>query len=244
LQNEHGYTLRVHRNDQAGRHRRSPVVTIAGVAGEVVLTAGVLVLLYVVYVLWGTGIHAERAQDELRAETLDAWANQGGSDDEDPDPEDDVPLVELGELDIGDGYGFLRIPRFGDNWEWVVVEGTELSDLSRGPGHYRDTADVGELGNFSIAGHRSGYGQPFIDMDKIRAGDTVEIETSDGTWTYTIDQEPVVVKPTDTWVVDPVPDADQAEPNERRITLTTCHPRYGSDKRMYVSGVLTSGEEV
>lgn len=236
------------RVQSAGRHRRSRMVTVAGVAGELVLTAGVLVLLYVVYVLWGTGIHTDRAQDELRADTLEAWGNPGGSDtedeDEDPDDtEDDMPLVELGEIDIGDGYGFLRIPRFGDNWEWVVVEGTELSDLSRGPGHYSDTAQAGELGNFSIAGHRSGHGQPFIDMDKIQVGDIVEIETMDSTWTYTIDQPPTIVQPTDTWVVDPVPGAGEAQPNERRITLTTCHPRYGSSERMYVSGVLTSGKE-
>lgn len=235
---------------RAPRHRRSPVVSAIGVVGELVLTAGVLVLLYVAYVLWGTGIHADMAQDDLREQTLDAWSGQSESDGSAPD--DGIPVESGGEessatgqVDIGDGYAFLRIPRFGENWEWVVVEGTDLADLARGPGHYSDSANPGHLGNLAIAGHRSGYGAPFADMHEMRAGDTIEIETADGTWVYTIDQPPVVIAPSETWVVDPVPGAASGtEPEERRLTLTTCHPRYGSSERMYVSAVLTSGPEV
>lgn len=216
-------------------------------AGELVLTAGVLVLLYVSYVLWGTGIHADMAQDDLRQQTLDAWSGQSDG----SSPDDGVPVEQgggavsaEGQIDIGDGYAFLRIPRFGEDWEWVVVEGTNLADLSRGPGHYADSADPGQLGNLAIAGHRSGYGEPFGNMHDMRAGDAIEIETADGTWVYTIDQPPEVVAPTETWVVDPVPGAAAGtDPTERRLTLTTCHPRYGSSERMYVSAVLTSGPE-
>lgn len=233
------------------RHRRSPVVSAIGVLGELVLTAGVLVLLYVAYVLWGTGIHADRAQDELREQTLEAWSDPlavGGGDDGIP-IEGASPGGETssagGEVDIGDGYAFLRIPRFGEDWEWVVVEGTNLSDLSRGPGHYSDSADPGELGNLSIAGHRSGYGQPFGNMHDLQVGDTIEVENADGTWVYTVDQAPTVIEPTETWVIDPVPGGDAgAAPAERLLTLTTCHPRYGSSQRMYVSAVLTDGPEV
>jgi len=220
------------------------------VAGELVLTAGVLILLYVAYVLWGTGIHADIAQDDLREQTLEAWSNPpvGGDDDgipvEQASPGGETPTA-AGAIDIGDGYAFLRIPRFGENWEWVVVQGTNLSDLARGPGHYSDTADPGELGNLSIAGHRSGYGAPFGSMHNVRVGDTIEIETADGTWVYTVDHAATVIDPSDTWVVDPVPGGDAgAAPSERRLTLTTCHPRYGSSERMYVSAVLTDGPEV
>lgn len=224
------------------------MVSAIGVAGELVLTAGVLVLLYVAYVLWGTGIHADMAQDDLREETLDSWAGQSGAGGEDDggetEPGGETASAE-GEVDLGDGYAFLRVPRFGENWEWVVVEGTNLADLARGPGHYSDSANPGQLGNLAIAGHRSGYGAPFADMDAMEPGDSIEIETADGTWVYTVDQAPVVIEPTETWVVDPVPGAEAgAEPTERRLTLTTCHPRYGSSQRMYVSAVLTSGPEV
>ena len=228
---------------RARRGGRGPVATTLGIAGELLLTMGILVLLYVVYVLWGTGIQTGRAQDELREQVVDRWSDPVATE-EAPVTAGEAP-VDPAETEIGDGYALLRIPALGDDWEWVVVQGVELSDLARGPGHYVDTADPGELGNVSIAAHRSGHGAPFADLDRVGIGDAVEVETAAGTWTYTIDEPARVIEASDTWVVDPVPGQSAGtEPTERRITLTTCHPRYGSSQRMYVSGVLTDGEEI
>ncbi len=240
------YPQQVHSSPRNVRSRdRGTLGTIFGFAGELLLTAGVLILLYVAYVLWGTGIQTDRAQDELREQTVNAWAAPAEVQEAERQSDEADVAYDPADLELGDGYALLRIPRFGPDWEWVVVQGTELSDLARGPGHYVHSANPGELGNLAIAGHRAGHGAPFIDLDQIQAGDTVEIETPTGVWTYTIDQGPVVIEPTDVWVVEPVPgEGPDAEPTERRITLTTCHPRYGSSQRMYVSGVLTSGEEV
>jgi LPXTG-site transpeptidase (sortase) family protein len=221
--------------------RRSPAAII-GVIGELLLTAGLLVLLWVGYVLWGTGIQTDQAQDELRAQISAEWPDPThvGTAATAPPPEEPPDEVEL-----GDGYAILRIPRLGADWAWVVVQGVQLSDLTRGPGHYEDTANPGELGNVAIAGHRAGHGAPFADLDKIEIGDVVEVETATGVWTYTVDDGPHIIHPTEIWVVDPAPgQGANAEPTERRITLTTCHPRYGSSQRMYVSGVLSAGEEV
>lgn len=221
---------------RAPRVSRGPVATTVGIIGELLLTLGVLVLLYVVYVLWGTGVQTDRAQGELREQTVERWSDPLTTGEASVDP---------AETDIGEGYALLRIPALGDDWEWVVVQGIEMSDLARGPGHYEDTADPGELGNISIAGHRSGHGAPFADLDQVGVGDLVEVETAAGTWTYTIDEPARVIEPTETWVVDPVPgESAGTEPTERRLTLTTCHPRYGSAQRLYVSGVLTDGREV
>lgn len=228
---------------RARRGARGPVATTLGIAGELLLTLGILVLLYVVYVLWGTGIQTHRAQDELREQVVDRWSDPVATE-EAPVAAPEAP-VDPAETEIGDGYAVLRVPALGDDWEWVVVQGVELSDLARGPGHYEDTADPGELGNFSVAAHRAGHGAPFADLDRVGIGDAVEVETAAGTWTYTIDQPARVIEPTDTWIVDAVPgQGTGAEPTERRITLTTCHPRYGSSQRLYVSGVLTDGEEI
>jgi sortase A len=219
------------------------VAAVLAVVGEVMLTVGILVLLYVLCVLCGTGIQTERAQDQLRAEISADWPDPVRA--ESTAPPAEVPEEVIDEIDLGDGYALLRIPRFGDDWAWVVVEGVQLSDLSRGPGHYQDTANPGELGNLAIAGHRAGHGAPFADLDEIEVGDVIEVETATGIWTYTVDQGPQIIAPTDLWVVDPVPGEDaDAEPADRRITLTTCHPRYGSSQRLYVSGVLSAGEEV
>jgi LPXTG-site transpeptidase (sortase) family protein len=229
---------------RARRRTRGPVATGLGIVGELLLTTGILVLLYVVYVLWGTGIQTDRAQDELREEMVDRW-NPPVATAETPVAAADEPTADPAETEIGDGYALLRIPALGEDWEWVVVQGVELADLARGPGHYEDTADPGELGNVAIAAHRSGHGAPFAHLDRIGIGDVVELETAAGTWTYTIDEPARVIETTDTWVVDPAPGQSAgAEPTERRITLTTCHPRYGSSQRMYVSGVLVDGEEI
>jgi LPXTG-site transpeptidase (sortase) family protein len=227
------------RHAKASARPSRGAAAVVGVVGEVVLTVGILVLLYVVYVFWGTGIQTERAQDQLRAEISADWPDRVGAGSTAP-PEEVTEGIEL-----GDGYAILRVPRLGPEWAWVVVEGVKLSDLARGPGHYQDTANPGEVGNLAIAGHRAGHGAPFADLDRIEVGDVVEIETASGVWTYAIDEGPRIIDPTDTWVVEPVPGAGaDADPSDRRITLTTCHPRYGSSQRMYVSGLLSAGEEV
>jgi sortase A len=202
------------------------------------LTAGILILLYVAYVLWGTGIQTERAQAEMREQIEAAW-----------NPPEETPQDVSGEVDdrlgLDEVFGIIRVPRLGDDWEWIVVDDVDLGSLARGPGHYPDSSGPGELGNLAVAGHRSGHGAPFHNLDRLQVGDTIEIETADGIWTYTVDESPTIINPTDVWVVDPVPGGGaDAEPTERRITLTTCHPRYGSTQRMFVSGVLTNGEEV
>jgi sortase A len=212
------------------------------------LTAGVLILLYVAYVLWGTGIQTERAQDEMRERIETAWELPAQESTEAPPDEaspDETTAEADSRLEVDEVFAIIRVPRLGSDWEWIVVDDVDLESLTRGPGHYSHSAMPGELGNLAIAGHRSGHGAPFHNLDRLQVGDTIEIERADGVWTYSVDQAPTVIDPSDVWVVDPVPGAAaEAEPSERRITLTTCHPRYGSSQRMFVSGVLTSGEEI
>lgn len=215
---------------------------ITGALGELLLTAGAVVLLFVVYTLWGTGLQTAAAQNDLR----DQFELQIDTETEEPDEE-----VYEG-LELGDAYGILRIPRFGENWERIVVEGVEDSDLRNGPGRYPDNAHPGELGNFAIAGHRSGHGEPFADFAELRDGDIIEIETAKGVYQYELDSSPNgdadgnKIEIQDSWVVNPVPEqgvSRSEEPTERRLTLTTCWPRWGSSHRMYATGVLVSAQE-
>ena len=232
------------RRTKAKPQKPSAVALIAGGVGELLLTAGVVVLLFVVYTLWGTGIQTANAQDDLRDQlVLDVPSDPTASAAPTPPP--------LDELELGDAYGIIRIPRFGDDWEWIIVQGTEDSDLKNGPGHYDTSVNPGEIGNFSIAGHRAGHGEPFARFPELRVGDTVEIETSTGTFVYQLDDAPDgdkngnKINIRDGWVVDPVPGEPRGtEPTERRITLTTCWPRFGSSHRMYATGTLIGGEEL
>ena len=124
----------------------------------------------------------------------------------------------------------LRVPRFGSSWSWIVVEGTTPADLATGPGHYSGTPLPGGRGNVAIAAHRAGHGDPFLDFDELRPGDEVRLQQAGLTWRYRITTLPEIVPADATWVLDPLPG--------RQLTLTTCWPKYGSSKRMYVRATL------
>lgn len=229
-----------HRSGAEAPPRRSGPAAVAGAIGELMLTAGAVVLLFVVYTLWGTGIQTAQAQDQLLDDLESEFSAEGGQVDED---------ASGTELELGDAYGILRIPRFGVDWEWVVVEGVEEEDLKNGPGHYPDSVVPGEIGNFAIAAHRSGHGWPFGDFPELRVGDLIEVVTREGTFIYELDNAPNgdpdgnKISIHDTWVVDPVPgEPEGTEPAARRITLTTCWPEVGSSHRMYATGLLVGSE--
>lgn len=124
----------------------------------------------------------------------------------------------------------IRVPRLGADWSWVAVEGTDDAQLATGPGHYTGTPLPGARGNSAFAGHRAGHGDPFLDFDTLRRGDEVVITQGSVRWTYRLTRDPEVVPVDATWVLDPTPG--------RQLTLTTCWPRYGSSKRMWVRGTL------
>jgi sortase A len=130
----------------------------------------------------------------------------------------------------GHALAVMRIPRFGRSWVWVASEGVSQDVLANGPGHYPRTALPGGRGNAAFAAHRAGHGDPFIDVDRLRRGDRVLLTQGATTWVYRLDGSPRIVPKTATWVLSPEPG--------RRLTLTTCWPKYGSARRMYVHGHL------
>ena len=108
------------------------------------------------------------------------------------------------------------------------------ADLTRGPGHYPGTAQPGKKGNFAVAGHRTGWGEPFADLDELQPGDLVTVEDRNGrAFTYEV-RKSALVEPDDTWVLDP----DPLGTGERTITLTTCDPPGVNTKRLIVWGAL------
>ncbi|MGH3316434.1 MAG: sortase, partial [Nocardioidaceae bacterium] len=130
----------------------------------------------------------------------------------------------------GEALAVMRIPRFGPDWRWAVSEGVSQKVLAAGPGHYPGTPLPGQRGNSAYAAHRAGHGDPFIDFDRLRPGDRVHISQGDTTWTYRLDRRPRIIPTSASWVLNPLPG--------HRLTLTTCWPKYGSAKRMYVTGHL------
>ena len=137
-------------------------------------------------------------------------------------------------LTIGAALTRLRIARIGV--DVIVVEGTTGNALRAGAGHYIDTALPGDPGNVAIAGHRTGFGEPFRHLDELRPGDLITLETPIGTYTYQVDQpfdghgNPWITNPHDFSVIQPTPDAE--------LTLTTCDPPHTSLNRMIVRAKL------
>jgi sortase A len=216
---------------------------VARGAGELLITLGVVVLLFTGYELFGTGIGEARAQHQLLDQLHDQWQHGGTSAVPQPTASGKKGTPKATTLtgpSLGSGLAILRIPRFGADWTpRVVVQGVSLADLRRGPGHYPTSALPGQLGNFAVAGHRATHGNGFFKMNELRPGDPVVVETRDTWFTYRVTGSTRVL-PTDVGVVLPVPGHPGAKPTQRLLTLTTCDPWWSSAHRLIVSGVLQS----
>ncbi len=138
-----------------------------------------------------------------------------------------------GELKVGDIFAKIRIPRFGDDYVRNIAEGTSVTKVLNtvGIGHYVGTAMPGEVGNFALAGHRSGNGGPMRNIDKFQAGDQVIVETTTDTYNYRY-LESAIVKPDALGVIAEVPEGlSSAMVNGKYLTLTTCTPIYVNTER-------------
>lgn len=192
--------------------------------GELCITAGLILMLFVTYELWGTGQYTRGQQDRLGRELAKTWQSSN---------------VTTEKVKLGSGLAMIRIPRFGDKYRFVVIEGVERADLRKGPGHYPGSALPGQLGNFVVSGHRTTYSAPFNRLGELRAGDKILIDTRDKQYIYRVTGREIV-KPSAVEVTAPVPFHPKKRPTEKRITLTTCHPKYSAAERMIIFGVLAA----
>ncbi|WP_331272314.1 class E sortase [Motilibacter aurantiacus] len=200
--------------------------------GELFITAGAVLLLFCVYQLWWTNVEAARASDSALDGLSRLWQSGQGPDvDDKAKPQAPIP---------GDAWAILRIPRLGSDWEEPVLEGVGGDELNKGIGHYPESGRPGRNGNVALAGHRATNGEPFRDLDRMRPGDTIVLETRDSIYTYVVDDPWRIVDPTQVGVVLPVPDQPEAKPTRQIVTLTTCNPRWASTERLIVHGVLES----
>ena len=133
----------------------------------------------------------------------------------------------------------IRIPRIG--LDQIVVEGTAVDDLRKGPGHYVGTPIAGQIGNTGIAGHRTTYGAPFGELGELETGDEIFVQTLTGDWRYVLTEDPFVVKPSQTVVLLPRTQRNAltgVEETQTTLTLTTCHPKYSAAERLIVNAHL------
>lgn len=214
--------------------------------GRTCITAGVLILLFVVYQLWGTGIREAQAQDRLERQFNDKLAQADGGDGatvKSTIPNDGSTTTETLPVTTaapqaappeGEVLGKIEIPRIG--LTAFVIEGVSDSDLHNGPGHYPATPLPGQQGNAAIAGHRTTYGAPFARIDELAPGDPIKVTTLQGTFTYAVTRQDdgsghIIVSPSATEVLNEVS-------GKNLLTLTACHPKYSASKRIIVFAEL------
>ncbi|MFE1846639.1 class E sortase [Streptomyces sp. NPDC059515] len=218
---------------------------------ELCVTVGAVIVFFVAYVLFWTGVRADGvmddeidrlreqwAQERARTAGTDGAGNAAGSGTAGSSPPRQKPYAK------GRSFAIMYIPRLGFTWNKPVLEGTDTGTLKKGLGHYAGTARLGERGNFSVAGHRRTHGDPFKDFPQLGRGDAVVL-TDGTTWfTYRIDKGPYKTVPSDIEVIDPVPRMSGYKRPGRYLTLTTCEPEWGHSHRLIVWAHLDSTQPV
>ncbi|RZS56251.1 sortase A [Microcella putealis] len=226
-------------------------VSVVGVIGELLITAGVVVMLFLGWYVWLNDIitgsaqqdAAQEIQEQLRAD----FERDRGSAEPEPEPVDPETPRDPGEPVVGiappegEAFGALIVPRFGENYVRTIASGVDLQTVlnnSRlGVGHYMETQMPGEVGNFALAAHRTTYGAPFADIAELRAGDNIYVETREGWYEYSF-RNLEYVWPTAVQVLEPVPQAPQVEASDRILTLTSCNPRFSAAERIIAYAVF------
>ncbi|WP_405526078.1 class E sortase [Streptomyces canus] len=219
---------RVEARRQAKARKPGAAVVASRALGEVFITTGVLMLLFVSYQLWWTNVRAHAQADKEASSLQNDWASGKGA---------------PGTFEPGQGFALLHIPKLD-----VVVpiaEGVSNKKvLDKGMvGHYSEGAlktamPDAKTGNFALAGHRNTHGEPFRYINKLSPGDAIVVETQDDYFVYKMTSTLPVTAPSNTSVIDPVPKGSGFSTAGRYITLTTCTPEFTSKYRLIVWGKM------
>ncbi|MFG2868016.1 class E sortase [Streptomyces sp. NPDC048338] len=209
---------------------RNRIAGFISVLGELLITAGLVLGLFVVYSLWWTNVLADRAADKEGDQVRDHWAAGPGA------------------LDTKDGIGFLHVPAMDDD-EILVKKGTDTAILNNGvAGYYtepiKSALPQDKQGNFTLAAHRDGHGAKFHNIHKLKNGDAIVFETNDTWYVYKVYRTMPSTTKYNVDVLQPVPKGSGRTKPGRYVTLTTCTPMYTSDFRYIVWGELERTEKV
>lgn len=203
-------------NVEEGKGRRSAISRGLMILGLMLVLAGVSLVVGTFVYIRVTDRRFEESQDEL-FRIFERESERGGT--------------EGRNLLPGDVVARITAPSIGLDAMVVELKGLDdVENLKRGPGHVPGTALPGESGNCVISGHRTTYGAPFRDVDRLRPGDPVVLQTPGGRYEYLVTGQRVVL-PGDMSVLEPTPDPI--------LTLTACHPRYSASRRLVVTAVLS-----
>ena len=208
-----------------GKHREPLKPTVLSVIGELLITAGMILMLYVGWQIF------------INDPTIGAQQEQTSKTYVQPNATADKPFAQIKHnLKQGKVFGKLYIPRFGKTYERLIGQGTfqKITLNKIGPGHYLSSEWPGQVGNFAVAAHRTSHGAPFNKIDTLTEGDLVFVETNDGWFTYKYLQT-AIVDPSEVDVINSVPKGlTGAHPGGKYMTMTSCHPKWTNRQRIVV----------
>jgi sortase A len=229
--------------DRAPRRRPRRRVSVIGVVGELLITAGVLVLAFLGYQVW---LADAIVGGQLNGEAVEQAEEWGAGYSDIPPSEEGDPVVSedpptMAAPPNAERFAILIIPRFGGDYYRPIAEGVGTTDvLNKGNiGHYPTTQMPGAPGNFALASHRSSGGGNFHDLHQMLVGDHIYVETPDGWYQYSF-RNLEYVRPSGVGVLNPIPQVSGGAAAERYITLTTCNPFFSTAERIIAYGVYDS----
>lgn len=216
--------------------------------GELMIIAGALLGLYVVWQLFYTDIEANAVQEQTVKDLDWAYTPPITAGTPTPDGPETIPAdlqmspdtaPVMAEPAFGTTFATFYVPRWGEDYVKPISQGVDRHEIldRLGIGHYPGTAMPGGLGNFAISAHRTTYGKPFNRIAELAKGDFLVVQTKDAWYVYSVTSHEIVL-PTAVQVIAPVPNQPGAEPDNHYITLTSCHPMFSAAQRYVVHGEL------
>ena len=229
------------------KHRTRPRRSLMAVqvAGELLITLGVIAVLFVAWQLWWTNVEADAVQGaavkQFVQEHQAPIPDPSAADPAVPAVPADPAATPVGTAPAhGTAIGVIYIPRFGADYSRPIIEGTSSDVIDTlGLGRYAGTAMPGAVGNFVMAGHRQTHGAVLDNIHTLVPGDKIYVQTADGFYTYVFRNQEIVL-PDRTDVTLPVPTQPGAVPEQRLLTLTSCNPLFGSEERIIAYSAFDS----
>jgi sortase A len=221
--------------------RRGRKASVVGIIGELLITAGVLVFLFLGWQLWLNDIIVGAVQDKVGIALGKTWGESASPTHEHAVKKDyGEPIIPAAQKNAAQ-FAVMYVPRFGTDYARSIAQGVGTGDvLDKGEiGHYPNTQMPGEIGNFALAGHRTTHGAPFNLIATLRVGDKIYIQTADGYYTYDF-RGLEYVRPTGIAVIDSVPQSPGVTSVDRVLTMTSCNPKLSSAERIIAYAVFDS----
>lgn len=228
------------RKPSAQRPKQGFFRTLVQVFGELLITCGVILLLFVVWELWWTNIEANTAQQAAVSQFAKDFQGPVTPPAADTPTDYGQPIVMAEPTDPSTVFGVVYIPRFGASYSRPLVEGVQQAQLDTlGLGRYDSSTMPGGIGNFAVAGHRQTHGAVLDAIHTLVPGDKIYVQTKDGYYTYVFRNNQIVM-PNRGDVLLPVPTQAGAKPTERFMTMTSCNPRFGAEERLIAYSLMES----